>query len=314
MSGPTIEQSIEEYLDECRANGLRPGVITKTYGWPLHSLWLPWCRENDIQDVGQVTQQVVNRFVAWLRERRRADGSLMSPHSIKTYIAVIGRWMAFAHREGQLAAAPRLPRTRVHKEVREVITEEEYVRMQAVVSGERDRLILELLWETGMRSAELLNLRVDDLIQHDRKWFLRVLAPYRGGGAKGGHERLVPLPRYQPLRRYLAGWRAQAEAATDHIFLSQRRDALGRRTALQLTGLEQLIENAAQAAKITHRVYPHLFRHSAITRWLRRGVDPFRISAIVGHSSLAMIQEHYHHLDHVDAYEALAGILVKERR
>jgi integrase len=83
---------------------------------------------------------------------------------------------------------------------------------------------------------------------------------------------------------------------------------------ISVSALEQVVTVLAREAGITRRVYPHLFRHSAVTRWRRQGVDPMRVAAIVGHTSLKMIMEVYDQADHRDAYDALAAVLVKERR
>ena len=309
----TIADSIEDYLAEARARGLRSSTIVGAYGWPLRSLWLPWCQEHGVE-AGALTQAVVNRFTGDLRERRRRDGQLLSPHSVRNYSIVVTRWLAWAHAQGHLVAAVRVPRTRVGRPVREVVTEDEFSSMVAVARNDRDRLMVQMLWETGMRASELLHLRLGDLVRHDGRWFLRVLAPYRGGGAKGDRERLVPFPQARDLQRYLNGQRARIDTPSDRVFLSRRRNALGAYEPLTISGLQQVVNHLARDARIERRVHPHLFRHSAVTRWLRQGMDALRVAAILGHTSLEMIQGHYSQLDHRDAYDALAAVLVRERR
>jgi integrase len=304
--GEAVADSVEDYLAECRARGLRSATVRDSYGWPLRRLWLPWCAEHGVTRLGEVTQPVVNRFTVSLRDRRRADGRSLSPHSIRTYGVVITRWLAWALRSGV-----RVPSTRVSRPVREVVTDEEYARMLEVARSDRDRLILQLLWDTGMRASELLQLRVGDLARHDGRWFLRALSPHRGGGAKDSRERLVPLPRARDLKRYLDGPRARMEASSDHAFVSRRRGALGVYEPLTLSGLEQMVAAVAEDAGIARNVYPHLFRHSAVTRWRRQGVDALQVAAIVGHTSLKMIHEVYDQADHRDAYDALAAVLAR---
>lgn len=310
----TIEESVEDYLAECRARGLRVATVNDAYGWPLRRLWVPWCREHDVVDVAQVTQAVVNRFTADVRDRRRSNGELLSPHSVRSYGVVVSRWLSWAHREGLMEARAKVPRGRVSRPVREVITPEEHARMVELARVDRDRLILQILWETGMRASELLRLRTTDLIRHDGRWFLRILSAHRGGGAKDSRERFAPLPHARDLRRFIDGPRSRMPAATDHIWLSRRKGPEGLYAPLSISGLEQMIHDVGQDAGLSHRAHPHLYRHSAITHWLRQGVDPLRIASIVGHSSLAMIHQHYSQLDHRDAYDALAEVLAKEKR
>jgi integrase/recombinase XerD len=264
--------------------------------------------------MGQVTQAVVNRWMADLRDRRLPGGAALSPHTINSYGVVVTRWLRWAERDGQLQAAPHSPRTRTDKPVREVVTDAEYRAMLEAAPVDRDRLVVQLLWETGLRASELLQLRIGDVVRHDGRWFLRVLAPRRGGGAKDSRERFVPLPRARELRRYLDGPRSRLEAASDHIFLSRRRAAGGGPyERLTVSGLEQLVHDVARDAGITRSIHPHLFRHTAGTRMLRTGMNPTLVATILGHASLDTLYQHYTHLDHRDAYDALAKVLVEEK-
>lgn len=305
----TIADSIDDYLAECRARGLRPATVDGSYAWALRSLWLPWCEARGLRSVGEITQRIANDFTVDLRQRQRADGRPISPHSVRSFGIAITRWLRWARDEGQLRAPARIPGTRTGKAIREIITEDEYRALQATARNDRDRLIFQILWETGMRASELLCLRCDDLVRLDGRWFLRVLMPSRGGGAKGSRERLAPFPNSRDLRRYLSGPRSRLEAGCDNVFVTLTRGRAGTYAPLTLSGLEQLVRRAAVEAGIKHRVHPHLFRHSAITRWRRAKMDPLWIIAVVGHTSLAMLERTYDQTDHRDAYDALAAVL-----
>jgi integrase len=65
---------------------------------------------------------------------------------------------------------------------------------------------------------------------------------------------------------------------------------------------------------LERRLYPHLFRHSFVTEQLRRGMQPNLVAKIVGHTSLAMIDQVYQHLTVTDAHEALMRSLMGEGR
>ena len=70
-----------------------------------------------------------------------------------------------------------------------------------------------------------------------------------------------------------------------------------------------MIRNLGEAAGVRKRVYPHLLRHSFATWQLSRGMNPIQLAQILGHSSLAMIQNVYSHLSPSDAYEAMLRAL-----
>src|SRR2546430_15307375 len=103
---------------------------------------------------------------------------------------------AWAKREGETVEAkaqlPKLPTKLV-----EVVSREEIQRMEDAARTERDKLMVRVLADTGLRVDELLGLRTTDLVEQNRNYYLRV----RGKGAK---DRLVPAPRlYRRLRIYV---------------------------------------------------------------------------------------------------------------
>jgi len=73
-----------------------------------------------------------------------------------------------------------------------------------------------------------------------------------------------------------------------------------------------MIKIIGQVAGVEKRVYPHLLRHSFITWSLTRGMNPIQLAQIVGHTSLAMIQQVYSHLTPSDAYDAMLRVLQVE--
>jgi len=74
-----------------------------------------------------------------------------------------------------------------------------------------------------------------------------------------------------------------------------------------------MIRDLGERAGSGKRVHPHLFRHSAATYMLQRGMNPLLVAQVLGHSSLAMIQRVYAHLTPTDAHQALMQVLRAER-
>jgi integrase/recombinase XerD len=144
--------------------------------------------------------------------------------------------------------------------------------------GLRDHALLDLLFSTGLRSAEVQALDLGDVDHPQREIVVRA-----GKGDKG---RIVPLTRsaYGSLRQYLDEARG--------TFVSGHRDG---RTALFLTNrgrrihhvfLHYLVKDACVAAGIKKRVSPHTFRRSFATLLLKNGVSVRHIQALLGHESL----------------------------
>ncbi len=96
------------------------------------------------------------------------------------------------------------------------------------------------------------------------------------------------------LRRYAE--RAHAlETNSDGLFISRRRALSGHYEAITESGVQQLIRDIGERAAIRWRVHPNVFRHSAATYMLQRGMNPLLEAQVRGHTSLAMIQRVYAH-------------------
>ena len=143
----------------------------------------------------------------------------------------------------------------------------------------RDRAILEMLYATGARVSEIVNLDLDDLIDPT---LVRLFG-------KGSKERAVPVGRYaqRALDNYLVRTRPDLVLkgkGTPALFLNQRGSRLSRQS------IWQVIANAANLAKIPGEISPHTLRHSYATHLLEGGADVRVVQELLGHSSVATTQ------------------------
>ncbi|MDQ1129020.1 site-specific tyrosine recombinase XerD [Microbacterium sp. SORGH_AS_0888] len=153
----------------------------------------------------------------------------------------------------------------------------------ADAAGLRDRALLELLYATGARVSEVVQLDVDDLAHGD---VLRV----RGKGSK---ERIVPVGSYAraAVAAYLARARPGLAAngrGTPRLFLGMRGAPLSRQSAWLI------IQRAAERAELTAHVSPHTLRHSFATHLLQGGADVRVVQELLGHASVATTQIYTH--------------------
>lgn len=147
----------------------------------------------------------------------------------------------------------------------------------------RDRALLELLYATGARVTEIVQLDVDDLAHGD---VLRV----RGKGSK---ERIVPIGSFAraAVDAYLARARPELSRrgrATPRLFLGARGAPLSRQSAWLV------IQQAAERAGLTAHVSPHTLRHSFATHLLQGGADVRVVQELLGHASVATTQIYTH--------------------
>jgi integrase/recombinase XerC len=144
-------------------------------------------------------------------------------------------------------------------------------------AGRRDRAILEVLYASGVRVAELSGLDTTDVDL--REGSVRVLG-------KGRKERIVPLgaKAVEALRKYLGS----RESARSPLFLNPRG---GR---LTVRSLHRIVRARARAAGLAGRVTPHTLRHTFATHLLDAGADLRLIQELLGHARLATTQRYTH--------------------
>ena len=149
----------------------------------------------------------------------------------------------------------------------------------------RDRALLELLYATGARVSELMNLSLDDLVDD------------RGGTAeairvtgKGSKQRMVPVGSFarNALDSYITRARpalvSGARKATARVFVGARGAALSRQNAWLI------IQSAARLADLEGLVSPHTLRHSFATHLISGGADIRVVQELLGHSSVSTTQ------------------------
>ena len=224
---------------------------------------------------------------SWLAEQQRGGASRTTLARRAAAARTFTRW-AFQHQllpadVGELLASPR-----PHRTLPPVLSAADANASVDALDGDepqqlRDRLILELLYGTGIRVAELVGLDLADLDQGRR--VLRVIG-------KGDKQRSVPygIPAEQALRRWLRHGRPAwvIPASGNALLLGQRGRRLDQRTA-------RAVVNRATSAVVGGRgLSPHGLRHTAATHLLDGGADLRAVQELLGHASLATTQIYTH--------------------
>ncbi|HEU4665245.1 MAG TPA: tyrosine recombinase XerC [Dokdonella sp.] len=221
---------------------------------------------------------------ALLAERHRSRG-----YSPSTLRGIASAWRSFFRwlaREGEIAINPAtgLRSPKVKRKLPEVLDTDE---MNALVelSGDdpesvRDRALLELLYSSGLRVAELCGVRWRDLDAHDGS--LRVTG-------KGNKTRIVPVGA--KALAALAALREQDGCGDDDPLVRGRRGA-----PLTPNGVRARLRKRAQEQGVWKRVYPHLLRHSCASHLLESSGDLRAVQELLGHADIGTTQI-YTHLD-----------------
>lgn len=151
----------------------------------------------------------------------------------------------------------------------------------------RDQAIIELLFSSGLRVSELVNLTLQDLNLKER--MMRIVG-------KGNKERIVPfsLKTQKTLSIYLENTRKELIAnsgnniGTNYVFLNNRGEKLTTR------GVEYILQEIENKTCVTLSLHPHKFRHSFATHLLNQGLDLRTIQELMGHASLSSTQVYTH--------------------
>ncbi len=149
--------------------------------------------------------------------------------------------------------------------------------------GARDKAVLEVLYATGMRVSEVVNLKMDSA-NYDIG-FVRCIG-------KGNKERIVPLGKkaIESIKRYLSASRPRflKNKESDYLFLNRSGSRISRQS------LWKLIKRYAQSAKIKKPIKPHILRHSFATHLLEHGADLRSVQEMLGHSNISTTQIYTH--------------------
>jgi integrase/recombinase XerD len=243
------------------------------------------------------------RYLAWLgRHGRRAiDG--VTPLDIETFMNAEGRrgltgrtlarrlscyrsFHGYLLRRKKIAEDPtaELEAARAGKRLPRVLTVQEATRLVESPCGKealtlRDRAILEVMYGSGLRVSEVLNLPLDAVRLPEK--YVRVLG-------KGKRERVVPLTgaSVRSLRTYLRDARPAlaGKRVSDQVFLNRRGGKLSR------MGLWGILNGHARAAGLERGFHPHMLRHSFATHLLEGGADLRVIQELLGHASVTTTQ------------------------
>lgn len=251
------------------------------------------------QDINLVSDIEAGRVRAYLRSLHTKNGSA----TVARKLSAMRSFIRYMMRDGAIEHDPLSTITgpRINKRIPGFLTVDQVFRLLEAPTDQdrfqhRDRAILELLYSTGIRVAELVSTDLDDLDSGIE--MLRVTG-------KGNKERLVPVggPAMEAIRKYQQGERAdlilaaleKGKRVDDRaLFINNRGGRLTTRS------IERFVSSYALRAAIPIAVTPHALRHSFATHLLEMGADLRSVQELLGHASLSTTQKYTHlTLDHI---------------
>lgn len=297
-----LERAVDDFMASVRAKG-GSARTEEYYEAVLSKVFLRWCRGAGITEPEQLDQRALDRFNGDLLVRTSSTGRPLAKASVASYLRGVRHFLHWTQEAGLTSAKLKVQPVQVPRKVLDTLSREEITAMEAAADSERDRLIIRVLGDCGVRLGELLALEASSLVEEGRDRYLKVTG-------KGRRERLVPIKPvlFVRLKRYAERGRPD-DCHTERIFISLRRRPSGMYEELDARAVQQMLRAVAGKAGISKPVNPHSFRHSWVTNSLRSHVNPLLVARIAGHKDLSMIQSTYEHMSMSDASRELMKAL-----
>lgn len=288
----TFENYLTRYLEALAAKGYAKGTLER------HKSYLKCCfgylEKLGITDVKAVTREQMDAYRIYLKmEYRTAQRVPLAERSFSSHMEVVTTFFRWLEETRQILMTPMVnpirPKRPEPLKLPEVLSEEEVVKILESFQvntphGLRDRAILEVLYSTGIRRSELVNLNVDDFLLNRRELVINQ--------GKGRKDRVVPVGEHAAyfteaylklVRPWLVG-----DSGEKALFLTVNGDRMVRQT------LNVIIRRVVKRSGVQKRVTPHVFRHSMATHLLRNKADLRHVQAILGHTLLQSTEVYTH--------------------
>lgn len=250
--------------------------------------FLEWSGQRQLLRPSEITKPILERFQRYLFHYRKKNGDPLTFRSQYNRLVAIRAWFKWLSKENHILYNPasEIELPKLEKRLPKAIlseSEAEHVLNTPDIDaamGLRDRAILEVLYSTGIRRMELINLMVQDVDQDRGTLFVRQ--------GKGRVDRMIPIGEraLQWIDKYLDETRSELACGRDEgrLFLSRYGEAISP------NGLTALVRGYIDKANIGKRGSCHLFRHTMATLMLENGADIRFIQAMLGHVKLDTTQ------------------------
>lgn len=284
MAEPGNTVLLDRFLDHLTCEKRYSRHTVDAYGRDLaafHQFLLGF----DVAAIEEGTDKLVR---AWMM--RSMEGGV-SPRTVSRRLSALRGFYRFARTTGSITVEPTalIEPPKAPSRLPEFVEE---ARMDFLFDqldwpdgfkGSLDRAVMELLYGTGMRLAELIGLRVGDMDLHSRT--VRVLG-------KRNKERILPLgdTLIQQLQAYSAARSAQVGVPANDaaLFVGVSGEPLSRRT------VQRLVKHYLGGVTTQRKRSPHVLRHTFATHMLEHGADLNAVKELLGHAGLAATQVYTH--------------------
>ncbi|MBC7195398.1 MAG: site-specific tyrosine recombinase XerD [Caldisericia bacterium] len=248
--------------------------------------------KNDLEDFKEYLE-LINKKPEELDKKTAFDYLIylsrkkLKPSSLRRKISSIRSFYKFLIKEELIDRDPTLDLTfpKNEKKLPQVLTVQEIERLINIIpnnslKGKRDRAIIELLYSSGLRVSEIINLKIKDIDFNNN--YLKCFG-------KGSKERIVPFGEL--AKSYILDYleeRDKYKIFSEYLFVNKRGDKLLRQQ------INNFLRIYSKKAKLKKKVHPHMLRHSFATHLLERGADLRSVQELLGHVDISTTQIYTH--------------------
>lgn len=271
-----MKQYLDEYVTYLEdVKGLSRSTI-ESYRADLQG-FIAFAEERDVINPQEVTRTMLGLYMGRLRQQGKAASSqLRCTASLRSFFQYLVRQAVIGQDPTQLLDNPKPerkpPKSLTIEQVDKLLSAPD----SGTPQGARDKAMLELLYASGIKVSELVNLNTHDINMELR--FLRC-------AVSGGKERILPITQIaaESVAFYMQDMRDKLirDADEDALFLN----SLGTRLTRQ--GFWKIIKKYGKLADIDEEITPHTLRHSFAIHLLQNGADLRSVQEMLGHSALS---------------------------
>jgi integrase/recombinase XerD len=290
-SGETeLEKYIPAHLSELAQRNFSPGTIEGRR--KELAFFIRYCLERSITEPSQITVALMERYRKFITQYRSAmTGKRLAPSTQIHRLATVKFYLNYLSRKGRMlfnpAAEIEMPKMgrRLPRDVLSAAEAEKILMIPDITTpvGLRNRAMLEILYSTGIRRAEMRNLDHGDIDFQGGTIFVRE--------GKGQVDRVVPVGERALFwtEKYINEARpALIKESTEAVFIS----FAGKRISRDMITI--MVRNCRKESGVNKNGAAHMFRHTAATLMLEGGADVRYVQQLLGHKELSSTQRYTH--------------------
>lgn len=252
------------------------------YGKDL-KIFEKFLKDEKIENINNIDNKIIREYLNFLYEKEYKN------KTIARNISTLRSFFKYQLKNNKIKKDPMLliPNPKLDKKLPKVLYTEELEQILNLPDletplGQRNRLILETIYSTGVRISELINIKLSDINFYDKK--IRILG-------KGKKERIVLYGKVldEKLNLYINDGRNKLlKKENNYLFLNKNGDQITSR------GVEYMLNDVLKKGGIAFHISPHTLRHTFATHLLNNGADLKTVQELLGHESLSTTQIYTH--------------------